>query len=272
MSPTDLRHGTPAGYQTHWRDGEEACDACAVAKFRYGKQNRFENAKGVRMAYTADELTAVLAPWVNMGLSPTAVATAAGLDGQRSAHFAKTVANGTTVRRGTYLALRALTEDDFSPNAKVYADLTRRRIFSLMAIGHRLVDMPINNKGQWRYRSHVNVETARLIRAHYRANEFRLGPCRYTQARARNAGHGTPLSWDDPGTLAWPNGVPAAQSNVKDINSGGGLPWPELLAEYAFLTEQCGFTKADAVRRLGVTEDAIRNAEKKRAKAEESAA
>jgi hypothetical protein len=107
-----------------------------------------------------------------------------------------------------------VTEDDFAATSKVHGDLTRHRVNSLMAAGHRLVDMPLNSTGQWRKRAHVSVETARLVRDYYGSHEHLMGPNRHTMARARNAGHKPPFAWDDPGTLAWPLGSRQQRAGV----------------------------------------------------------
>lgn len=208
MSPDDPRHGSGAGYQQHLRDGEKVCGACSAARGRQQKQTRWEKHRGEQLIYSAQEVEAVLAPWLSMGLTPTAIAEAAGLGTQRGSRLGEVLRLRGNVRRGTYRRLAAVTEDDFSPKAKLDGDLTRRRIYSLMAAGQPLASMPINATGQWRARQRISVATARAIRDHYQANEFVMGPNHRTAARARNAGHQPPLAWDDPGTLGWVNPPP----------------------------------------------------------------
>ncbi|HET7326973.1 MAG TPA: hypothetical protein VFJ14_06755 [Nocardioidaceae bacterium] len=205
MSPDDPRHGTNAGYLAHWHDHEPVCDACDVARFRFRKRVHLERLSGVQMLYTAEEVRTLLRPWLAMGITPTAIATAAGMDTQRGGRIASVLRENGIVRRGTFQRLAAITEDDFADGAPILAALTQQRIFSLMAAGHRLNAMPINNNGHWRTRERLNIGTARAIRDYYRAHEAKVGPDRHTMTRARNAGHLPPLAWDDPGTLAWPN-------------------------------------------------------------------
>lgn len=206
MSPDDPRHGTSAGHQAHVAQGEEPCEPCCRARARARKLNALEVHRGVQMLYSPDQVRAVVDPWRRMGLSLGAISVAANLGCQYSSALNKTLrGENSGARRSTYQALAAVTEDDFADQAKVYGDLTRQRINSLMAAGHRLNDMPINNAGQWRHRRYVSVITARNIRAYFQAHEFKIGPDRHTESRARNAGHLPPLSWDDPGTLGWPN-------------------------------------------------------------------
>ena len=206
MTPDDPRHGTNAGYQTHWREGEQACEPCKAAKRRRQKLNRYDTHRGVPMKYTADTLENVIGPWLRMGIPPSSIATAAGFENQRGSNILHVLHVRGNIRRGTLKAYAQVTEDDFPDHTYVYADLTRQRIFSLMAIGHPLTSMPVNPRSTWRYRKHVRAGTARAIRDFYRQHEFQIGTSKITQSRALNAGHKPPLSWDDPGTLAWPDG------------------------------------------------------------------
>lgn len=205
MSPDDVRHGTHAGYLAHHADDETPCEDCADANYLFRKRLTLDRLAGVRLHYTADEIDAVMKPWLDMGLSPSAIVTAAGMGSQNGRNICAIVARGGSVRRGTYHRLAALTEDDFADTARIYADLTKRRVYSLMAIGHRLIDMPVNPSGYWRTRERIAVGMARTVRDYYRAHEAKIGPDRHTMVRARNAGHLPPFAWDDPDTLAWPD-------------------------------------------------------------------
>ncbi len=205
MDALDARHGTNAGYLTHYRDNEHPCDACTEGRYHARKRLLGAHLRGEQLTYTATEVHEVVAPWLTMGLSPSAITIAAGYDSQRGGRLCKVLTEGSAMRRGTYRRLAGVTEDDFAPDSKVYADLTRMRVYSLMAVGHRLIDMPINPGGHWRHRRFVTVATARTMRDHYAAHDFAIGPAPHTASRARNAGHVPPLSWDDPGTLAWPS-------------------------------------------------------------------
>jgi len=205
VTPDDIRHGTNAGYLAHYTDGERPCDACNEARHYARKRVMGARLRGERLTYTSAEVSELVTPWLTMGLTLGAVSVAAQFGSQRGTRLREALlTEGGYVRRGTYHRLAAITEADFAPDAKVYADLTRTRIYSLMAIGHRQIDIPINPGGHWRTRTHTTVETARNVREFYAAHEFTIGPCAHTVSRARNAGHVPPLSWDDPGTLAWP--------------------------------------------------------------------
>lgn len=47
MSPDDPRHGTPAGYQRHRRDQEQACQPCKGAARAYAAANRSKGGPAV---------------------------------------------------------------------------------------------------------------------------------------------------------------------------------------------------------------------------------
>lgn len=195
---TPDRHGTDVGYSI---DGcRDEC--CTKAHRRAQKERTLFRLRNGSCRYTQEELRDVLDPWLSMGVTLHTLAEAVGKCSDR-------LLTTKLVQRETFAAFAALTEDDLPANSRVPADLTRRRIYSLMAAGHLLNDMPIAAKGHWRKANLIEIGIARNVRAYYRANEFKLGPSDYTATRTKNAGHLPPLSWDDPDTLAWPDGIPA---------------------------------------------------------------
>lgn len=196
MNPDDPRHATYAGYIAGCR-----CQPCSRAK-RLADTERitYRLHHGTCRATRAD-VEAFLDPWLRMGISRSTIAQAVGLNPVATN-------NDGPVNRSTWARLRTFTENLLPDTAKVYADLTRTRIYSLMAAGHQLKDMPINSGGKWRQREHLTVGQARAIRTHFEAHQLDVGPALHTANRAKNAGHVPPLAWDDPGTLAWPNGTP----------------------------------------------------------------
>lgn len=197
MTPDDPRHGSPGGYVAGCRDS-----CCSIPRMRQSKIRRGLNLRGVPALVCSDDVDKVMRRWQLMGVSRTAVQIAAGVKSE-NLYLHK------PVTLDTYNALAAVTEDALRPTVSVYSDLTRRRVYSLMAIGQELQSMPLNKGGTWRDRERITVGVARTMRDHYAANEFRVGTSTKTASRARNAGHVPPLAWDDPGTLAWPNGTPA---------------------------------------------------------------
>jgi hypothetical protein len=255
MRADDPRHGTNAGAIAHWKDGERPCTSCMDARQRARKHAEWDKHCGRQLIFTATEVRGLVSPWLEMGLTHSAIVNAAGFESQRGGRLLNVLATDGNVRRATFHRLAAVTEDDFAATAKVFADLTRRRIYSLMAAGHRLADMPINPCGWWRQREHVTVETARTIRSYYRAHEFEIGPSPYTATRARNAGHRPPLAWDDPDTLAWDQPADAAA----EWRARGNRPADELLDEWDHLGG-LGVSIHQAARQLGVTVGAIEKA------------
>lgn len=192
MSPDDPRHGTSAGYVAGCRN-----ECCRLPRMRQQKATRFRVHRGEPTYRQAEEVSQVIAPWLHMGLSHSAILEAAGLKNDHALRQNRVLAS-------TYDRLAAVTEDSLPARASIWSDLTKRRIFSLMAAGHRLVDMPINSRGAWRDRDRTLVSIARSVRDYYAAREFQLGPSTQTATRARGTGHKPPMSWDDPGTLTWP--------------------------------------------------------------------
>jgi putative intracellular protease/amidase len=193
MKPDDPRHGKKSGYNEHYRDGERPCQPCIEARYYARKRVIGDQLRGERMFYTSAEVNELVAPWLTMGLTLGAISVAAQFGSQRGTRLREVLlTEGNTVRRGTYHRLAAVTEADFAPDAKVYADLTRTRVYSLMAIGHRQIDLPINPGGHWRTRTHTTVETARNVREFYAAHEFAIGPCAHTLSRARHPRHTPP--------------------------------------------------------------------------------
>lgn len=206
MTPTDPRHGTSAGYLAHYRAHEPPCGPCREARYRAAKADRVARQRGQGGLHPAADVQAVCAPWTAMGLTAYAIAHAAGLEHASGGTIQKAIRNGTPVRRATFRAVLSVTEARFSDTAKVFADLTRRRVYSLQAAGHRLLDIPIASTGAWRTHTYIYVGVARMVREFYKIHEQATGSNVRTASRARAAGHQPPAAWDDPGTLAWPLG------------------------------------------------------------------
>lgn len=203
IAPNDPRHGSNAGYASGCR-----CPKCKHGHFIANKERNLYRSRNGSCMIPHHNVTLLVEPWLRMGFTMNAISTAAGIGGNGS--FNKTYRAGADVYRDTYTKLLTITENTFDGGALVYADLTRQRIFSLLAAGHSLTDMPIDPTGYWRTRTRTNVRTARAIRTHYQQHQHSTGPNKQKAAQARNAGHQPPAAWDDPDTLAWPNGTPTA--------------------------------------------------------------
>lgn len=203
MSPNDPRHGTHAGYLQGCQ-----CEPCRRGHYAESVERGLYRLRHGSCRVSRETVDAFVEPWLKMGLTPYAIAHAVGIADDRL------LATGP-VNRATWAPLSTFTEDKIDDNAKVYGHLTRTRIYSLMAIGHRLRDMPINSAGQWRTYERCTVGSARAIRDYFREHEAQVGPARNTQARALNAGHLPPMAWDDPDTLAWPDGTPDVLPGVQ---------------------------------------------------------
>lgn len=215
MTPDDPRHGTNAGYQAHRKADQTPCDDCYRGRLRARKAIELDRLSGEQLHYSYDELLDLLGPWLALGLGPSAVTDAAGLGCHRGGGL---LVPGRPVRRQAFHQIAAVTEDDLSPRAKLWSHLTAQRIGSLMADGHTVTSMPVNLRGQWRYRDKISVETARSIRDFFTENRDTSGPNVQVRARALNLGHLPPMAWDDPGTLAWPLGWTEPIVTTADID------------------------------------------------------
>lgn len=207
LRPDDPRHGTNAGYVAGCR-----CEYCCDGRYREGKERALYRHRFGSCRIEHDKLAAVLEPWLKMGVTLSAICEAAGFANRTD--LAPLYYSGGQVNRATYNTLASVVEDDLKGTATVPADLTRKRIYSLMAAGHALSEMPIHIRGNWRKYERVTIASARDIRDHFQRLEGSMGKYAQTAARARNAGHEPPLAWDDPGTLAWPNGAPHLNSRT----------------------------------------------------------
>lgn len=240
--------GTNANYQRGCR-----CEDCTRAHRIAGKERGIYRLQHGSCRIPTERVTEALAPLLDMGVSLYAIADAAGIP-WRSGSIGQLIEAGRSVNRGTYQRLANVTEDDLSDGALVLADLTRKRIYSLMAAGHQLNAMPLNPRGKWREYDRVTIGIARVIRDHYRTNEGRMGTSTVTASRARNAGHVIPAAWDDPGTLAWPNGTPMAE--VHQIRPG--RPDMHRAEDIEFLRSM-GETDEAIATRLGITRETVRD-------------
>lgn len=270
MTPDDPRHGKNAGYLAHYADGETPCDPCRRGRYRDQKHLRMARARGERLTFTADELRRVVQPWLDQGFTPMALAKAVGdhtgcqgkcLCGRSS--LASSLQTGHPVRRDLIRRAAAITEDSFPDSVKIPADLTRTRIYSLMAAGHPLATFPdLVLTGGWRRYANTSLGTARAVREVFQRLEATVGPATGSASKARRAGYLPPLAWDDPGTLAWPKGwdpTPAV-----DTLRDGDAP---LLEEYDDLVALTGsMTTWEAANRLGVKWPTLEKALARRAK------
>lgn len=217
MNATDRRHGTYAGYQAHVHAGESpvTCWSCLVARRRRDKRNRVRAARGIPALVDGRLALAAVDGWLHMGVSATVLDTCLGHYG---GGIVVRLLSGeiTSVRLSTLARLRAVDEDMLPGSARVYADLTRYRVFSLMAAGHEQQTLGINPNGRWRSGDRLTLAHARQVREMYRRLQYSSGPNANTASRQRNRGVLVPAGWDDPDTLAWPRGFPRPGDPVGD--------------------------------------------------------
>lgn len=204
LPSTDHRHGSRAGYLAGCRD-----DCCRVPNIRYQKRSRVRRELEGLQTVSSHRLIARALWWNQRGVSAQGITDAAGLG---YGTLAEAMSGDRAVcLKSTEAAILAVTWDTLHPRSLCNADLTRLRIYSLMAAGHPLAwiaaevgdGLPIS--GRWRQQARVTVATARSVMAVYAAAPLD-GPSAQTRAKARNRGHQHPLAWDDPGVPAMPTG------------------------------------------------------------------
>lgn len=202
MRPDDPRHGHRAGYIAGCRE-----DCCRVPHIRYQKRSALRRLREGAQYLDPGPVLRRLDKWAAYGVTARAVAIAAGLN---ESTLQGIVRDGFRPEKRTLAATLAVTWNDLPDSALVNADLTRRRIYSLMAAGHRLewicerVD-GLNLGGKWREQEKVTLGLARAVMALYDQAPA-WGPSKQTASKARNKGHRTPAAWDDPGVPAMPKG------------------------------------------------------------------
>lgn len=206
IAADDPRHGRRAGFVAGC---EDAC--CRKADRAYAKASKYrrhvEGSQFVDVAPVLDRL----AWWADRGVVAGPLARAAHLG---NGTLAELVAGHRDVcLRSTARAVLAVTWTHVDDRATCNPDLTRARLRSLMAAGHKLdwilenLSVPLTNR--WRKTSRIHVGTARAVAALYRAAPL-AGDSTMSKGKALKAGHVHPLAWDDPGTPAEPSDWVAA--------------------------------------------------------------
>jgi hypothetical protein len=202
IAQTDHRHGTRAGYIAGCR---QPC--CGDPHRRYQKRSRLRLLREGTQIVPAHRVLARALWWRARGVSLNGICAAAGvgfgtLDELVTGHR-------DVCLKSTERAILAVTWDDLPDTALCYADLTRLRVFSLMAAGHRLewiceqVGPGLPLRGKWRTQDRVTVGVARRVLNTYQRAPLD-GPNKQVATKARNRGHRHPLAWDDPEVPAMP--------------------------------------------------------------------
>lgn len=248
IAPSDPRHGRRAGYIAGCR---KLC--CTEPNFRYQKRSKIRLAREGSQIVPAAPVIERAAWWAERGVSVTGLTGAAGIgDGTL-----RELASGARdlCLKSTLSAVLAVGWDDLSDRTLCAADLTRARVFSMMAAGHPLdwiveqvaPGLPI--RGGWRQQDRVFVGTARAIQRVYDDAPLE-GPSKITASKARNKGHRHPLAWDDPGVPAMPFGWTPERS--RSVRAAGR---PEVVADrmedFDWLTSH-GVPEEVAAERVGV--------------------
>lgn len=204
ISPADRRHGSRAGYLAGCR---RKC--CTEPNFRYQKRSKIRLQREGSQIVPAAPVVERIAWWAERGVSMTGITKAADIGEGTIRELVS--GERDLCLKSTRNAVLAVGWDDLPDRVLCAADLTRARIYSLMAAGHPLrwicdqADDRLPFSGRWRGQARVTLATARTIQRVYDAAPLD-GPSKITAAKARNKGHRHPLAWDDPGVPAMPFG------------------------------------------------------------------
>lgn len=271
MLPDDERHGSEAGHEQHMRDGEDACQDCYRAKLLAGRRRTKRKAMGYRYTVPAHKARVRLQQWRDAGATYGEISDHVSVEESRVWE----ILNEPTPIIYTRTANAIMRAEGWP----VTTESLTRRVRALCRLGWSIPRIAeacgVNHDTILFTRKRRPDFVSRKVRAGivkgYKilANELPTGETQQERAgitRARNyaARQGWPSSWDFDDI----DDLSSQPSSEPDKNPGGGLPWPEMLAEFAFFTDDCGMSKADALARLGVTADALEKAEKKRRIAE----
>lgn len=203
MNPDDPRHGRRAGYIAGCRS-----ECCSEPHRRYQKRSTLRRQREGSQIISAHRVLARTMWWNARGVSLAAICAAAG-SGEGT--LSEIINGRDTCLKMTERRVLAFGWPDLPDETLIYADMTRLRIYSLMAAGHPLKwitaqvgpGLPIS--GRWRTQERIALGAARRVMAIYEAAPL-SGPSKQTLTAARNRGHRHPLAWDDPGEPGMPRG------------------------------------------------------------------
>lgn len=219
IAADDPRHGSRAGYLAGCKK-----QCCRGPHRAYQKAMKYRrHVEGPQIVDAAPTI-ARLAWWAERGVGHDPIANAANLGGGTLSELS--TGERDLCLRSTARATLAVTWDDLSGRALCSADLTRARLHSLQAAGHRFDwvtdQLPVPLSNRWRNTSRIAVDVARAVADLYRAAPLSGGSL-MTQGKARAAGHVHPLAWDDPGTPAEPPAWVAAALDPDVVLLGAGV-------------------------------------------------
>lgn len=233
MDADDPRHGTNAGAIKHWRDGEQACEACSLGRSRLSKSARLDRDRGnpriVRLGVTAHDIIAT---------TPRAqLASATGISGHKLVRLQDAGPEARVNRRTRERILATRSSDFWTPIG------VQRRLQALHAIGWSMLAFSeaydfhaaVLRKLMTRDVQHVRRDFAERVIAAYddacMAPKHGRGASRARNTALRN-GWLPPLDWDDIDKDAEPG-------EVAGTAAGRGEVLRELDGLGAGITEVC---------------------------------
>lgn len=102
MTPEDERHGKPAGYRAHQRDGEVVCGPCRAAHNRYERYRKYDEQLGKPRVMPTLGVQRRVRALQRLGWSGRAIATVAGYSSDRHLQHAL---SKDSCHRKTWLAV-----------------------------------------------------------------------------------------------------------------------------------------------------------------------
>lgn len=212
MTPDDPRHGQRAGYIAGCRN-----ECCRVPHLRYQKRSSLRRLREGSQYVPPGRTLNRLAWWASHGVTPRGLAMGAGIS---ESILQGIIREGFRPTKETERRTLAVIWDDLPDTALVNADITRARIYSLMAAGHPLIWIcehtpGLNVGGKWRDQPRVTLGLARAVQKLYDSAPI-AGSSKGTAAKAQRRGHQPPAAWDDPRTPAMPSGWKPAVDKGSD--------------------------------------------------------
>lgn len=264
MNADDPRHGTRAGYLTHRRDCEDACQPCHAAHKAYCKRYDLKVARGYRPRVPADKVRTYIATLVEKGMTPASIARAAGTPHSVVARI--TEGQRTVTRR---VASAILAVDEQVPVAGyIRSEGSKRRLNALHLNGFPLAQIARETGIERRtityvsngQRKFVEAKTAAAIVEFFDAHwdkqpepSDRYQAAAITRARDRSQAkrHAPAMAWDD---------LDDCREHAKGLEGTSNLKrWDAIADDYHDLRLD-GYPLDEIANRLGMRLEALERA------------
>lgn len=197
--------GTYAGFATHRRHGEQACQPCKDASTRYAKGHRHDRLHARRRTVPAEPVVAHLRNLLRAGMTQGAIARGSGVSPSAISDLLHGQSRIKQENAKQILSVRSVycfTPRHEHDEAFVPKTPSVLRIRALLALGWRHQDMA-ERSGVLTHlilaqpSPAVTVRNHDRVRALYEALSMTPGPSQRTRNRAARAGFLPPLALDD---------------------------------------------------------------------------